>query len=393
MTPYGLKSPETRLLLDCCRGGEISLGAGATAPDWTHLAQRATASGLGALVYTSLKRRADMLPPEALQRLRAAYMAPAAGNLRLLGALGRLLRQIGTREIPVMLLKGTALVALVYRDPALRPMGDADLLIRRQDIPMLVNIMAECDMIPAAVPMSVEEYDREHHHWIPYVARDGSLAVELHFDLVPPAKSIRPCIEDIWAAASSGAIGGVAVLVPSLEHLLLHLTIHVCSSPPFEPPLRGLYDMAQTIRVAGAGIDWDGFVAAAEKWNAARQAWCGLTLAQDWMSADIPPPVLARLEKACRFRLGERAALLRVSRFLALRPTVERGPAAVQERIFDLVVEPGSAGAKLLSALKVVWDELQISARAAMPGLPRWALPFYAAFLHPFFLLARRGSP
>jgi Uncharacterised nucleotidyltransferase len=391
MTSYGLKSPETRLLLDCCRGGDISLGPGA--PDWTHLTQRATASGLGALVYTRMKRHPDRLTPEALQRMRAAYMEPAAGNLRLVGALGRLLRQIAGHELPVMLLKGAALLALVYRDPAMRPMGDADLLIRRQDIPKLVGILSDCDMVPAEVHMSVEEYDRQHHHWIPYVARDGSLAVELHFGLVPPAKSIRPCIEDIWAAANPSAIGGVPVLVPSTEHLLLHLTIHACSSPPFEPPLRGLYDMAQTIRVAAGGIDWDRFVAAAEKWNAARQAWCGLTLAQAWMSADIPAPVLARLEKACRFRVGERGALLRVARFLALRPTAERGPAAVQERIFNLVIEPGSLAGKLLPAVKIVWDELRGSARAAMPGMPRWALPFYAAFLHPFFLLARRRSP
>ena len=108
------------------------------------------------------------------------------------------------------------------------------------------------------------------------------------------------------------------------------------------------------------------------------------------MSADIPAPVLARLEKACRFRLGERRALLGMARFLVLRPTAERGPVAVQERIFDLVIEPGGVGNKLLAALKIMWDELRISAHAAMPGMPRWALPVYAAFCHPFFLLARR---
>jgi Uncharacterised nucleotidyltransferase len=388
MTEYGFKSPETRLLLDCCSGRDISLAAG-DVPDWSHLGNRASACGLGALVYTSLKRRPDMLPADALQRLRAAYMAPAAGNLRLVGALTRLLRQIADHDLPVMPLKGAALLALVYRDPAMRPMGDVDLLIRREDIPALVKILSDFGMVPADVHMSVDEYERGHHHWIPYVARDGSLAVELHFDLVPPGKSVRPCIDDLWVDVTPGMIGGVPVLLPSLEHLLLHLAIHACSTPPFEPPLRGLYDMVQTIRT-GAGIDWEKFIAATEKWNAARQAWCGLYLARAWMDADVPALVLARLEKACRFGLGERAALLRVTRFLALRPNAERGAAAVQEGIFNLVIAPGSLAGKVVPAARIVWEELRASARVTRPGLPRWAFPIYAAVVHPFFLLTRR---
>ena len=54
----------------------------------------------------------------------------------------------------------------------------------------------------------------------------GSLAIELHFDLVPPGRPVRPAVEDIWRAGRDGAIGGAPVQLPAPEHLLLHLAIH-----------------------------------------------------------------------------------------------------------------------------------------------------------------------
>ena len=68
------------------------------------------------------------LPAAVREHLKASYYATAARNTLLFRELSRILAALAEAEIPVILLKGVDLAQTLYPDPALRLMGDLDLL-------------------------------------------------------------------------------------------------------------------------------------------------------------------------------------------------------------------------------------------------------------------------
>lgn len=387
MSRYGLKSPETRFLLACCRGADA--GVYARLLDWGHTLRRAELSGLAPLVYARLKLAPDLVPADILRAFRERYAATAACNMRQMHRLGEVLRVFERRSIPVMPLKGAALLALVYRDPGLRPMTDVDLLVRREDLRRAADALREAGLTPIG---REEDYARRgHHHWIPYVSPDGALAVELHHDLAPAGRDMRVDVEDLWRRAQPAAMGRAAVWLPSPAHLLLHLAMHAAGAQLFDRSLGGLQDIARTVRSLGETIDWTELAATARAWNASRYAYCTLRLTEEMLPSGIPAAVLDRLRVQSGFGAGERAALMGMARYLVLRPRAFRTtPYEMQEKLWRQAILPGSLPSKAIGAMRIAGECLAHSARVARPDLDGALAPFYAALVHPWVLLRRR---
>jgi hypothetical protein len=124
--PVGV-ADAVRLLL---RGEQSAWPGGAT----DALEQHGTAP----LVYARLTAaggRDEALRPIAI---RAAVAEPQR-----LDDLRSLLQAFAEREIPVLILKGTALAYDLYDAPELRPRGDTDLLVREQDVGAVRTMMRE----------------------------------------------------------------------------------------------------------------------------------------------------------------------------------------------------------------------------------------------------------
>jgi hypothetical protein len=308
--------------------------------------------------------------------------------------LGEVLRVLEERSIPAMLLKGAALLTLVYRDPGLRPMTDVDLLVRREQLRPAAQALYEAGLAPAAALAGREkEYARKHHHLIPCVSRDGGLAVELHHNVVPAGGRIRAGTEEMWRRAQPVKVGNAAAWAPAPSDLLLHLAIHAAGAQVFDRSLGGLHDIAQTVRCLGKSIDWTELVETAGAWNASRHAYCCLRLAENMLPSGIPDEAIERLRTLSGFRLGEHGILLRTAEFLVLRPPAERVVQFdVQEKLWDLALAPGRVWEKTTGAARIVRQALALSARVAKPDLPAAVLPFYAALVHPWVRLRRRMS-
>lgn len=387
---YDLQSAETRFLLACCLGQkDIDFSH---AFDWNALHARAAASGLGPTVYTVLKRSPKDVPAKALRLFQAEYFSAAATNLRMRHSLDSVVAKLTSRGIPVMLLKGAALLATVYRDPALRIMSDVDLLVHRRDLPLALETLADCGMAPLEEHASQQEfYDHHHHHATPYLARDGSLGVELHHDLMPSYDSVRPPLERIWQDGLTSTACGAA-LMPSPTHLILHQAVHACRSR-FSPPLRGINDLSHILNAYGSSIDWEAFVTETIEWKATREIWCYLQLAHRLGLSGFPLSVLDTLAPHCAFRAGEKAALCRFAEFLALRPQPQRLLSEdLQETLMALAIQPAGMPTKTIRAVRILWSGVVHSARAGAPPLPGWMLPFYAALIHPLRWWWRRKA-
>lgn len=109
--------------------------------DPAQLYKQAQIHGLTPLVHVALEQLnvTNNLPSKITQKFHKKYYTTLADNMKKMHALD-ILRQNLPAQIPLLILKGPALIHRIYHNPALRPMSDIDLLIQ----PSHLNALKDC---------------------------------------------------------------------------------------------------------------------------------------------------------------------------------------------------------------------------------------------------------
>lgn len=197
------------------------------------------------------------------------------------------------RRVEFLPLKGLHLAHRVYPSPALRDMGDLDLLVRPGDLRAAHEALrasgyaAECD--PDAVKGSLNAV---LYH------RDGDLPVHLHWHVSNaslPHFMYRIDSEEIWREARGGEMARHHLVVTLCEHALKH---------SYETLL-----LLADIELASRGADWRLVAEAARRWGLEEAVACALVLLRDLMGVES-----AGLSWVRRPRGGAGALLLRLAR-------------------------------------------------------------------------------
>ena len=181
-------------------------------------------SGAGALVWRRLAtvewRNAPQI--DGLRRAHHIDLMRASLNARHVESVLSGMRAAGMDAI---LLKGWS-AATVYAEPALRPLGDIDLLVREEDGP---RARAESDVLSV-----------------------GRSPVDLHTELLDLTDRSTA---ELFERSRMIALGGIPVRVPGwedqLRHLCLHFFRHAGSRPLW------LCDIAATLETLPSDFDWD----------------------------------------------------------------------------------------------------------------------------------------
>jgi len=197
-------------------------------PRWDRLLAWGERLGALPLLHHRLAALTAPVPPEALAALARAYTATSLRSLRLFGLLGRILARAEAEGLDVLCLKGAALAQELYGDAGLRPMGDLDLLVRREDVGPVERLLEglggylspDGQRREGAVRQTVlAEVGHGLAWWFPPICR-----VELHQQvLAGPGAEAGQVQERIWAA--SRVREGRRVLGP--EDQVLHLAEHL----------------------------------------------------------------------------------------------------------------------------------------------------------------------
>ena len=206
-------------------------------PDWEGILRKAERWSAGAARLHRLAAgcrgrpgaRGDHAAPETPLPPRRDYGVVRREALR------AILLRLSEASVPVVVLKGAALAALVYPSPTLRPMGDIDLLVHARDRDRAEALCTRARERLAALHI------RDHI---------GS-SVPTH--RLPAA--IRIPIEDIWERARPAGIESVATLV--LSHEVFSSSSHSIwrrafrSRDGFVDGVRTLCDIGETCRRYG----------------------------------------------------------------------------------------------------------------------------------------------
>ncbi len=271
---------------------------------WERVLQMAEENGVAPLLYAAIKKSKHErdLPIDCVERLRFAYLRSDTANWLALGELESLLAEFERVQIPVIVLKGGALVTTLYPESALRPMADLDLLIPHPQFARAEAVMFDRGF---ASPIEMGEgYGPQLMNYRGYERHGKNPAhVELHWHLFKsPYYCQRVPIEWFWERATEITIGSKRARAFSREAQFLHLAAHWALHHRAEG-LIWSYDLALMLARQSNQMDWDILLDSAERFGlipALQQAVA--QVAQTW-GISIPSDVSTRLNA---FRSGWR---------------------------------------------------------------------------------------
>lgn len=264
-----------------------------SAEDWSALCDLATAQQVAPLLYARLKERQllEPVPPALATRLAGQHRASALRSLQIYHELAQIVALANELGVPLVVLKGVALAAPVYRNIALRPMGDLDLLL------------PEAQVVTLGAALSAKGYKPTDAEWpnavlprhLPPLSREGApCLIELHWRLSTPDSSFNIPLDEIWSRLEPLELLGCRAQGLGSEDLLLHLCIHATYHHELiGVGVRFMCDLAQLLTVRGSDLNWPVLLERAARWRCERGLALALRLAYDLVGAPVPAGALA----------------------------------------------------------------------------------------------------
>lgn len=275
--------------------------------NWDYILKEAQESGVSSLLYRNLKdnNEDNIIPGEVIRELRTAYFNTTANNIFLLRELNKILNVFVEEKISVMALKGAALLEAIYGDIGLRPMGDIDLLIKKNELHRIDKNLKKLGFSPLCNWLDYSDYidipTFQYTNSVHYIKGQGEMPVvlDLHWHIIGttvPIYSYGPIdVERLWQGARQATIAGVRTSILAPHHLLIHLSEHM---------LRHSYDRSilfcdifEAINCySNNGLDWESLIQDTVEFNLNKPGYYGLYFTSRFLDEEMPEDVLARLK-------------------------------------------------------------------------------------------------
>ena len=227
---------------------------------WERLAAVAESHGVAPIVGANLK----------LERLERAFFENVLIKAQEAERLARGIARLREAGYQVMLLKGTALDLLVYREPWVTTSKDADLLLRPER-----RLAEDEKAVRRSLYRSGIECDVPRHH-------------DLDMNGVLPVRYDR-----IWAAARRVDYHGQEAFVMANEDLLISLCINSCRKRFFR--LKHLFDIAESTR--RLELDWDRLAARAREDRCEGIVYAALHVTRETLGCRVPDLGILRVPR------------------------------------------------------------------------------------------------
>ncbi|HYC00516.1 MAG TPA: nucleotidyltransferase family protein [Candidatus Limnocylindrales bacterium] len=257
------------------------------------------------LIDVNLRRAG--VAEEDLAYARAQRRKATVANEILFRGLAPVVAALRERGIETILLKGVALSLRHYEQPGVRPMGDVDVLVSPRNAEQAVATLLELGFAPKT-PLSARRIELIH-------AEDFADArgrhIDLHWRLYPQRREEiggNGTGDELWSRSRPVELCGVPARVMSAADELLHVIVHGLHWSP-QATLRWASDAAAIAKSTSEAVEWEVFVAEAQRLRFVAPARDGLDYLADVVGIAVPVAVretLAALPVAGADRLEYR---------------------------------------------------------------------------------------
>ena len=208
-------------------------------------------------------------------KLVEAYAQVGSANRRSLETLAVVLAQFRAHGIACILLKGTDILPRLYGVWGLRPMADADLLVRKRDLPAIDRIVRDLGYLP--------QLDGNPVYHSPNHALTLDLVTEIWY---------TDDQEGIWQRAAQRHLGDLPVLGMGADDLLIYLTAYTVLHRGHLTPT---FSQDLALLTKKEPLNWEFILEEAGRRNLKIPLFHSLSYAISHGTATIPPEALARL--------------------------------------------------------------------------------------------------
>jgi hypothetical protein len=260
--------------------------------NWEQLLDMADFHGIITLVAHNLNTSnfRDFIPEAYFDRLNRVYNSTLYKNVLLSNELTNVLAAFNKHGIDTIALKGTVLAEIIYKNPALRAIGDIDILVHPRDIPQSRSLLNRLGY----QQMPASPHWEHHFHEVPYYKQATYLILlELHWDLEDRRLVTIP-EEEIWRRSQLFELNGIPTMVLSPEDNLLFLSTHL--SKQTDTLLKFLGDIAELLKKYQDTLDWDYIVTSARSWQTDVTVYYAMRRAKDLLGAPVPALSLEALK-------------------------------------------------------------------------------------------------
>jgi hypothetical protein len=343
-------TPEETFLWDCARHWRtpehIEIPASL---DWARIAQVAIPNRMAHLLRRILSTRSIW---ETLPAAPRAEIAASADRLRqnadtLGGFLARYLQRAAARGIPTAVLKGLSISSNIYGDPAMRPGGDIDLLVRPHDVPACLAALEEIGIGAYWHNLMHDDYYTRHHLHQQRSTPDTKTWFEIHWALDHPYTLLTIDYAALLDRATPGTLldQPVADLTPPdlLLTLAVHLVKHAIHLPATvqradlprlvlaEGMLMYHLDIAETIH-QHPDLDWEALIQLARQTGTAEIFGAVLRAGVTLLRARVPEGVVQSLP------VGRRGVITRRAMHAVVNRQVSQYLGTPRSKIWDALV-------------------------------------------------------
>lgn len=332
--------------------------------DWPALIARANQERITPLLYKILEGQGERFAAQ-LPLLRGVYLESMRTNGQRLGLLEKAGQRLSAAGVETVLLKGASLAEPVYRNLALRPMTDLDLLVRPGQVQPALEALAglgysQVDDDPYGG--ATDEYRNE----IELSNPNGSQPmIEIHWTLLqPPYYQEKISTDWVWSQTRPYPCGRARFLRLDPELEMLYLCAHLYLKH-FGEGLLWLNDLAELAFACASEIQWPGLLAQARTLDLLLPLQKGLARAAAELAAPVPAEFLRELAAAKPSREEQR--------LFARFATAYQSPA---QAAWALLEDMKSPRARLHFALMQAFPPPAYMRRRY--GIrSRWLVPFY----------------
>lgn len=251
---YGLDlsniSMELKLLLnllkvedeDCLRffNDEIT-----TYFDWNLFLELARYHRVYPLIYSKIVRIDKKLVPEnIIKSLYIEYKKNTFKMLQLTSEMEQISRLFNTNKIRLLFLKGPVIAADIYGEISLRTSKDLDILIFRDDLRIVEELLINFGYRKAETSSTLNGWKWMDHH-VSFFHPEKGIEVEIHWRLHPPPMK-EPTFNELWERKRVSLLTTYPVYYFGKEDLFSFLIVHGARHNWFR--LRWLVDIDRMIR-------------------------------------------------------------------------------------------------------------------------------------------------
>jgi len=273
--------------------------------DWNRLFRIARDNRLDGIIYDCLDRSGlfEILSEEVRKKFEESYRQTVINTRVYLETAGEIASAFSRAEIDLIILQGPTLGLTFYSRPYLRPYGDLDLLIRKEDLQIAKKILGDLGLIslPGLLP---DRYFEKHHLHLSFKDHRRNAIVELHWALDHPYTLYTIDYASLFPRREKASFEDFTIPVLNPEDRLLTLCLHLVKHCPFlsflldedDLPaliLKGrwmlwLLDIHLLLTEREKSFRWEDILEKAERWGLDKQVAVCLSAAFQIFQTPLP---------------------------------------------------------------------------------------------------------